>query len=225
MRITTQMINPLLLKGNANQSLLSYLNQNKTSNNALLSAMNQLYAAKASKTLNSPNRVNINYEKLDQKAEALEKQAQSFTDESAKSMFAQAKSSGNYEDVYKHVDSFVNSYNQTLDAMKSGKDSMTSFYGSMLKRAASDQSADLSAVGITVQKDGSLTVDQEKLRAADKETLEKILGASSTFSQNVNFIAGRITNYAQSNLVSASNGYNAFGAYTSAISGRYNFWG
>ena len=88
-------------------------------------------------------------------------------------------------------------------------------YSELLKQIASKNGDALSELGISMEKDGSLTVDEEKLKAAKSE-----------FVQKLQYMASNISDSVEAELKSMGNQYgqdaNAFSSY---ISNKYNLWG
>ena len=58
----------------------------------------------------------------------------------------------------------------------------------LLKEAVKENSETLSAVGIALKDDGSLSIDEKKLKAADTDTLKKAFGTSSEFAKRLGII-------------------------------------
>lgn len=213
MRITTQMLNASYTKAGLpipRTSLLDYLN-NDASDDTLLSALSK--SGKAGSLLNGKN-----YEKLQKEAEALEKQAGVFSAEGRDSIFEKLKEGGDKAELTDEVEALVKSYNSTIDALQKTSGTMNLYYYQMLSEAAAGNKEALSSIGISVAKDGKLTLDKEKLEAADTETVEKVLGSSGSFIHKAEFLAGRISDNAKANAESISTQYDASGsAYTELL--------
>ncbi|MCI8484957.1 MAG: flagellar filament capping protein FliD [Lachnospiraceae bacterium] len=165
------------------------------------------------------------YEKLEKTAEELAKSAQIFLAEGADSIFAKAKESGSNEEIYKHLDQWMENYNSTLKSLKNTASPLNNYYRQMLQDAASENSEALKNAGITIGKDGTLSVDKEKLHKTDRESLESLFGASGTFSKRVSYLGERVADNARANAKSYSNQYNAQGNDYSAFFNKYDFWG
>ena len=95
----------------------------------------------------------------------------------------------------------------------------------MLKDAAAEDSEALKAAGITIGKDGVLHVEKDTLKGADVDSLEKLFGATGTFSEKVAFLGGQIADNAGANALSFSSKYNASGNQYAAFGNKYDFWG
>lgn len=219
MRITTQMLNESARRAGLpinNTSLLNYINGN-SSENTLLSALNK------SSTVDSAKK--SNYEKLEKAADELSQNVNFFTAEGEKSVFAKARESENNEEIYDGVEALVESYNNTINYLKTDSSSLNIYYRQMLQEAAIGNKEALSSVGITISKDGTLEIDKDKLEAADTDSLENVLGKSGTFSGKVEILAARIADNAEANAESLSSQYSSTGSLYSALGSKYDFWG
>lgn len=222
MRITTQMLDASARKAGLpvnNVSLLNYVNGNDSGSN-LLSAL------KDKKTTAVNTTKKTEYEKLEKAADDLSQRVSFFTELGEVSAFAKARAEGDNTELYKNVNSLVDSYNSTLKALKAAPGTLNDFYGQSLKELVSENSELLNSIGVTVAKDGSLSVDQDKLKEADVDTLEKALGSGSDLSKKLSFLAGKIADNAETNLDSLSSQYGSDGsAYIAAMNNKYNLWG
>ncbi|MBD5494854.1 MAG: hypothetical protein HDR12_10885 [Lachnospiraceae bacterium] len=218
MRITTQMLNESARKAGLpinGTSLLNYINGN--SNNTLLNALNKNSATDvATKT---------KYEKLEKAADQLSEAASVFMATGEDSLFSKARESGDNQDVYNVVEDFVGKYNSTLSALKNTSSTLNDYYSQMLKSAASDNKEALESIGITIAKDGSLSVDKDKLKEADIDTLEKVLGNTKGFTQKAAYVADRVSDNAHTNQSSLSSQYSSTGSLYSALASKYNLYG
>ena len=218
MRITTQMLNRSARKAGLpinNTSLLNYINGN--SSNTMLNALNKNSSTDAA--------TKTKYEKLEKTADQLSEAASAFTATGKDSLFSKARESGDNQDIYNAVENFVGKYNSTISALKNTSSTLNDYYSQMLKSAASDNKEALESIGITIAKDGSLSVDKDKLKEADIDTLEKVLGNTKGFTQKAAYVAGRVSNNAQTNQSSLSNQYSSKGSLYSALASKYNLYG
>ena len=217
MRITDQVMNATARKAGVpvNLSLVDYLNKSsKNSLEDMFGVGNSANPAKKS-----------SYEKLEKKAEELAKNAQAFLAEGQDSIFAKAKESGDNEELCSQVEKLLASYNDTLKALKPSASPLDDYYRQMLKDAAEENSEALKAAGITMGKDGILHVDKNKLKETDVDSLEKLFGASGTFSEKAAFLGEQIADHAGANALSYSSKYNADGNSYAALGNKYDIWG
>lgn len=221
MRVTTQMLNNTASKSGimlTGKSLLDYVNGDGNSmGNGFLNALN-----KGSNVVDTAKK--SNYEKLGKEADRLLQQAELFLPDKD-TLFDKARESGNYQEIYHAVEVLAESYNSTIGALQSSSSALDGYYAQMLKEAAEENQEALEKIGITISKDGKMTLDKEKLKAADADSLEKAFGSSNVFAAKLAFIGARVSSNAAANAASFSSQYNSFGDIYSAMSGKYDFWG
>ena len=224
MRITTQMLNESARKAGLpvnSTSLLNYIN-NDGSNNSLLEALK-----KNNKTTAAVDTVSKkNYEKLKKEADKLTDSTAALLQEDEDNLFTQAKAGGDNQKIYDSIESFFENYNSAMKALKNASSTMNDFYRQMLSEAPEEAKESLASIGITFAKDGTASVDMDKVKEADLETLEKLFGSKSNFMGKMNFLSTRISDNAGANVESLSSAYSANGnLYTGLASSKYDFWG
>lgn len=220
MRVTTQMLNETARKAGLpinGSSLLNYINKND--NNSLLNSLQN------SMTQKSETAKKKSYEKLDDAAASLEEAAEALSSDKEDSLFAKAKESGSTAEVIKTIKALVEKYNETRKQLDNNTSTVNAYYNQLLKQLTSKNGEGLSAVGISVEKDGSMKLDEEKLNAATVEELEEVFGAKSDFAQKLQYTAAHISDSVAAELKSMGNQYgkdaNSFSSY---ISNKYDFW-
>lgn len=221
MRITNQMLNESARKAGLpvnNTSLLNYIN-NDSSENTLLSALDKNGSGAVDTVKKS------SYEKTEKEADQLLQKTEIFLDEGKTSIFAKARESGSSQEIYDAAKALVGQYNSVASALRKEPSALNNFYRQMMSEAASENSEGLKNIGITLTKDGTLSIDEEKLKASDLDTLEQVLGPANGFSGKVAFLANRISDNARANVQSLSSQYNSTGTFYSALASKYNFLG
>ena len=222
MRVTTQMINQTAQKAGLpirGGSLLDYLdndNQNLFFPNSL-SKSSAASAAHATKK--------TGYEKLEKTADQLLQEAELFLKEGEESVFEKARKNGNTKELYDEVENYVKKLNDTIKTLKGSSDPLGALYFQSLQEVLAEKSEALEKAGITVSKDGTIALDQDKLKGTDIDSLEKLFGASGTFSPKVSILATKISSYAQGGIESLFSQYTATGDSYAALFGKYDFWG
>lgn len=225
MRITTKMLDEAAIRAGMplnHNSLLNYVN-NSSMENTLLSALNSKKNYGFNQKVNSEKKGS--YEKLDTTSTQLLQKIELFLAKGKDSIFEKAKESGEKKEINKNIEEIVGKYNETIQALQKAPDFLSQYYGKMLKQTTSEQKDALSQIGITVGTDGTLKIDQEKIKKADIDSLEKIFGASGSFSTKVGFLVEKISDHAQVNVKATSSQYNASGDIATDFTSRYNFWG
>lgn len=217
-RITTQMLDKSRMRAGlpSTGSLLDYVKGN--TNNSLLNALNKNRNTVDTKT-------KAQYDKLEKTAGQLSQKADVFMAEGEESLFAKARESGDSQKIYDAVEDFVGWYNDTLAALKNASGTLDDYYSQSLKAAAVENKSALEDIGVTISRDGTLGIDREKLKAADIDTLERVLGKTTGFTKKAAFLAGRISDNAQANRDSLSSQYSSAGTLSNALGSRYNLWG
>lgn len=168
---------------------------------------------------------------LESNAEKLSNAADTLLTQGSQSLFKQVTTTdknGNkttgYDTnaIYKAVSSYVTQYN---DLMKSASESsVVSIKASVA--SISDYSRNnaelLSSVGISVNEDKSLTIDEEKFKAADMSTVKSLFQGSGSYGYKVSYKASQIESQARYE-ASKANTYNSVGAYSYNYSSG-NMW-
>ena len=166
------------------------------------------------------------YTKLEDSSEKLSKYASSLLETEKDSIYNKAEESGSTSSIVSNVSKLVEEYNSTINQLNKAGGSMNEFYRQQLKAIPSSCKDALKAIGITQQKDGSLSIDEKTLKSADTATLKKALGNDTGFASKIDFISGRVNKNAAANAASASSQYNSRGSSYSGYYGssKYNFW-
>lgn len=217
MRITAQMMAAVEQKAgisSGRKSILDYMNE--SSNSSLLDA---LKSDKESKT--GSNNVE-KYEQQKSAADSLVNELDKLTSTAEDSLFAGAAESGSTEKLCDETEKLVEAYNNLLTASKSGAGAIEKLYAATLKEAASDNEEELKQLGITINNDGSLSVNEEKLSKISYDTFKSIIGGDSDFMVQLAVITTKIGSNAQANIESCSSSYNAGGSSSSLYSGSFN---
>ena len=226
MRITNNMIiNRSSKKGIHNTyqrtALLSLLQKNSSSTD-IFGRIGQTSSKNNASALLMKN----TYTKLEDSSEKLSKYASSLLETENDSIYDKAEESGSTSSIVSNVSKLVEEYNSTINQLNKAGGSMNEFYRQQLKAIPSSCKDALKAIGITQQKDGSLSIDEKTLKSADTATLKKALGNDTGFASKIDFISGRVNKNAAANAASASSQYNSRGSSYSGYYGssKYNFW-
>ncbi|MBD5552407.1 MAG: flagellar filament capping protein FliD [Lachnospiraceae bacterium] len=206
MRITSSMVSEASTQAGISMggnTLASYLNGDTSK--TLASSLGENHHS----TLDSLNKGK--YQKQKEEAERLEQYADSLCGTGDNSIYAKAKESDDASEVYDEVEKMVSAYNGMLDKLRTDMTTLGRFYQSSLKEAVTENKNGLKELGITIDKNGRMVVDKEKLRAADIDKVESVFGETGTLSPKLGMIAEKVADNAQANLKSASSQYNAAG--------------
>ena len=226
MRITNNMIiNRSSKKGIHNTyqrtALLSLLQKNSSSTD-IFGRIGQTSSKNNASALLMKN----TYTKLEDSSEKLSKYASSLLETEKDSIYDKAEESGSTSSIVSNVSKLVEEYNSTINQLNKAGGNMNEFYRQQLLAIPSSCKDTLKAIGITQQKDGSLSIDEKTLKSADTATLKKTLGNDTGFASKIDFISGRVNKNAAANAASVSSQYNSRGSSYSGYYGtsKYNFW-
>ena len=118
------------------------------------------------------------------------------------------------EKMYDAAKNFVDSYNDMYSAVSNSRSSFVSGRTSVMANTAKAYSGTLEKAGVTVEKDGSLTLDKEKFMSADDKAISSAFGRNSTFTGAAVSQAVSVSRYAESGSYSGFGGYNSYGGYS-----------
>ena len=209
MRITTQMMMQASRESGlplVQSSLLDALSKKQGGSNSLFDALNH-----SKNDVQQVSEKQQGYQKLEAAAEDLALSSAALFADGEDTLFAKAEESGSTEDILQAVQTMVESYNKALKLLKDADGSLNAFYRKELIGAAGDNAELLDTVGITQNKDGSLTVDTKKLESADLETLKKVFGSEADFTDITSYIGLKVAENAAANAPSITSQYNAKG--------------
>ena len=120
--------------------------------------------------------------------------------------------------LFAAVKSFVGNYNSMLDAAQASYNSgVTSNLARIIEKTAQNKNA-LEQFGISVDKKGKLTIDEDVFRKSDMSQFQKFFSEyGSSIATNVSLV-----NYYMTTQANTANGYTANGTYNAQESLRYD---
>lgn len=210
-RTTTQMVNNSRRRAGltARKSPLLRSTQNgRTGGSSRLDAMN-------ASSVQSSRMARIGFEKLQKSASSLVEQMALLSE----------KAGDGKKDMGATAANMVEDFNDTLKYLQQNSSILNDYYRQSMREIASGNKEELSQIGITVGKDGSLSLDKAKLEEADEETVKKVLGASGDFAKRINAIGTRVADNAKVNMETASSQYNSAGGMANSYLSRFNIRG
>lgn len=217
MRITSTMTGNASLEAGMSltgNSLVNYLNGNES--DSLANSLGDSHYSTA-KALSKGK-----YEKMKEAAENLEQFTERLKESGGKSIYEKARESGDLTELYGEVEKMVASYNGMLDKLRTDMTTMGRFYYQSLKEAVAENKELLGFAGVSIDKNGKMKLDKDKLKTVDADQLESIFGADGTLSSKLNMIAGKVADSAEANLKSASSQYNAAGNSVDSLIRSYD---
>lgn len=209
---------------NYGASLLDYMNDDSSLKDILSAGADESRLSSAAKKTLKDNGItlgnttssasastkNKTYTTIKESTESLRSDIIKLTDTDKDSLLSKAVSSGNTADAVTTVEDFVDKYNSMVKAMtQMGGDTNTSYSKELSALVTKNKDA-LSAIGITANSDGTLTVDKSKLSSASASAIKTAFTGDSGFAETV---AGKSI-YIEANAISAM--------YSSSVSNYTN---
>lgn len=115
--------------------------------------------------------------------------------------------------IYKAVKSFIKDYNTLLDKTEdSDTKNIIQARKTMMNYVSANKTA-LSAVGITIDSDNNLSIDETKFKDADMNKVKSLFQGANSLGEEVESQITKINSYAEKE-ASKSNTYNDSGSYT-----------
>jgi hypothetical protein len=103
------------------------------------------------------------------------------------------------------IEAFVDTYNNAIASGKDSEDHDTERYISQLKSLTKKYADDLEEVGISIENDGTLTIDDELLSIADNDKLENLFSSDQEYPRRVISLASKMNIAAQNDIYSQIN--------------------
>ena len=210
-RTTTQMVNNSRRRAGLTARRSPLLKSNQSSRTGAFSRLDAMNA----NSVQSSRLARIGFEKR-------QKSATSLMDQMA---LLSEKADDGKKDMGETAANVVEDFNDTLKYLQDNSSILNDYYRQSMKEIASSNKTELSEIGITVGKDGTLSLDKEKLEAADGETIKKVLGSSGDLAKRIKAIASRVADNAKVNMETVSNQYNSAGGMANSYLSRFNIRG
>ncbi len=183
------------------------------------------------------------YMKIAESAESLRSSMNVLGITGKNSVFENARNTESKDAILSQAKKMVSSYNATLTGMEEDNSALSRVYKRLMEGAAIDNKKALSNIGITINRDKTLKIDEEKFNNASLDDIEAAIGAKSSFTEEVEGMAENISKNAISTASNMNrindllgrtpsyNSYSMFGnetsAYLSALlsESSRDFWG
>jgi len=114
--------------------------------------------------------------------------------------------------IYKAVNDFVSDYNAVVESTSSAKSANITGATDRMMRITGYNKESLEKIGITIEKNGKLKLDETAFKAADVESVKKVFNAESGYAGQIKTQASMITYYAE-NEAAKANTYSSTGTY------------
>ncbi len=122
------------------------------------------------------------YKQMKQMALNLQQYGAEFLEEGEKSLF---EGDTSQVKLQKELLASLSDFNDMMDCMNDVDSTTMNLYIRQLKQYEISSSQSLEKVGISIESDGTLTVQSEKFKAADKEDLKKVFHEKGSFFAQV----------------------------------------
>lgn len=195
-----------------NQSLLSMLNKSKSGNpliNQLISNNEIKYQQKMESLGIGTTKNNTKYKNVDNATNNLLDALEKLDD---KDLYT-AESGKEYDKskLIKGVTNFVAAYNSTISNLDSCGGALNKNFKTEFTDTFKENAASFEKIGITINTDKKLSVDQEKLNAANQEDIKALLGNGSSYRRELISSANSMDSIINKALSMRSGTYNANG--------------
>lgn len=155
-------------------------------------------------------------------ADSLYSSAAKLTDTSStKSLFKNAQSV--MGEISSAVKNFVNDYNSLVEEAADTSNSKVTGKVSFMTSQTNAYKSSLENIGITINDDKTLTVDEKKLNSADVNDVKKLFNGSSSMAYQTFVRASSISSAAE-NASTTSGLYGSDGAYDNYYNSAYNWY-
>lgn len=155
-------------------------------------------------------------------ADSLYSSAAKLTDTSStKSLFKNVQSVTG--EISSAVKNFVNDYNSLVEEAADTSNSKVTGKVSFMTSQTNAYKSSLENIGITINDDKTLTVDEKKLNSADVNDVKKLFNGSSSMAYQTFVRASSISSAAE-NASTTSGLYGSDGAYDNYYNSAYNWY-
>ncbi len=170
----------------SNQGLLSMLNKSKSGNpliNQLIANNEMEYQQKMEKYGLGTGNTNNKYKNVETSANNLEDALVNL----GKDELYTSESGKEYDNtqLIKTINNYVTAYNSTITSLVNCGGSLKNIFSTELNEAFKNKTEAFSNIGITMSKDGKLSVDQEKLKAANPSDVKSIFNTESDYYKSI----------------------------------------
>lgn len=127
--------------------------------------------------------------------------------------------------IYKAVKSFVDDYNKVMDSASESNTGNIQRAGRTMANYSKVNEHMLEKIGITIDSDNKLAIDEDKFKKADMNTVKSLFGQRGSYGYQVQTQASLMETYAKSEAAKA-NTYGKTGSYTYNYNtgALYNSW-
>lgn len=161
--------------------------------------------------------------RMESAGEALKESADALITQGTKNLFKQETVTAedgttttkyNVEEIYKKVSAFIDDYNDLVEETEDSNTSSIARVSAQMISLTNAYEKQLDKIGITVNKDDTLSIDKDTFLEADMSKVKNLFNGTGSYAYNVGVKASMVDYYAQ---------YEASKANTYGSSGYYNY--
>lgn len=119
--------------------------------------------------------------------------------------------------IYKAVSDFTTDYNNLINKTEDSNTASIQRRTATLVNATKSNEKLLSNIGITINEDNTLSIDEETFKKADMNTVKTLFNGTNSYAYNVSAQASMI-DYSASTESAKANTYTGFGTYSNSYS-------
>lgn len=156
---------------------------------------------------------------IQKSTDELKESADALLETGNKSLFKETDEGVNTDALYKAVSNFVDDYNSVISSTEDSNTKSIASRSSNLITATSAYEKQLSNIGITVNDDFTLSINEETFKKAENSAVKSLFSGAGSFGYKTSAQASLI-NFAADTEASRANTYNYTGTYNTYNSGN-----
>jgi len=122
-----------------------------------------------------------------------------------------------------YIKSYVENYNELYEALGDSGSSTFTVYQTHLTRFYTAAEEELNSIGITKNKNGTLSLDSKTLEAADLETMQKVFTATVSYGNSISNKCATIESNAESSISVMNKMYGTQSTYSKYATNSYYY--
>lgn len=214
------------LQGGGRGSSIESLYQQSSTGDGAASAesvedLKEMLAYYKEQSTTQNNKKDVNYSSIKSNAQSARNAAGKLMESGSASLYAKAEASGDNSEILKEIKNFVTAYNDMMSGLKNASDAKSEAQYEQFQNQAQVYADALEKAGITVNSDGTLKLDETKLKEAKTDTLKSTFCGGSSFLSKVKVRAIYVESNANINeRMEATGIYGKGGSYDRYLSGN-----
>ncbi len=154
------------------------------------------------------------------RSEALRSSALNLSSGGKNGIYASARNNKSNGNLLLETRQMVSGYNATIKNLRNKPSTINTYYQRSLENAVTQNKEALEKVGITVNRDNSLSIREQTFRSADVDDIENALGGANGMTRQLANISDSVSQSASREVLSnfAYNRYGSYGSFESYLS-------